>query len=147
MPNFISYTIQPTDSIRSIAERFGVPLNELVELNPQVCTAGKQEGLVLNIPITDANLNVIRLYSILLAYYFEDTPNVFSMLYALVKKVASSKEDLEKRFEKAGLYFQNDISAALEPLGVSWDPTGKDRTLKEERKAEIYAITKAFNKL
>jgi hypothetical protein len=50
--NVISYTIQPTDSIRGIADRFGVPLDELVKLNPQVCTPGKQEGIEIKIPVS-----------------------------------------------------------------------------------------------
>jgi LysM repeat protein len=48
--DYINYTIQPTDSIRSIADRFGVSLDELVKLNPQVCTPGKQEGIEIKIP-------------------------------------------------------------------------------------------------
>ena len=51
MGNFIEYTIQPTDSVAGIAKRFGVDLQELLKLNPQVCTPLPQAGIVLKIPV------------------------------------------------------------------------------------------------
>lgn len=47
----IVYTIQPTDSVAGIAERFGADLRRLVELNPQVCTSGPQAGIEIKIPV------------------------------------------------------------------------------------------------
>lgn len=49
--SFIEYTIKATDSVKGIAKRFGVKLNELVKLNPQVCTPLPQMGIVLKIPM------------------------------------------------------------------------------------------------
>lgn len=51
MNSYIEYTIKPTDSVRNLAKRFGVELNELVKLNPQVCTPLPQMGIVLKIPV------------------------------------------------------------------------------------------------
>ncbi len=51
MNNYIEYTIKATDSVKGIAKRFGVELNELVKLNPQVCTPLPQMGIVLRIPV------------------------------------------------------------------------------------------------
>ncbi len=49
--NYIEYAIQPIDSVKGIADRFGVALEELVKLNPQVNTTGPQMGIVLKIPV------------------------------------------------------------------------------------------------
>lgn len=51
MNNYIEYTIKATDSVKGIAKRFGVELDELVKLNPQVCTPKKQMGIVLKVPV------------------------------------------------------------------------------------------------
>lgn len=53
MGNFIEYIIQPTDSVAGIAKRFGVDLQELLKLNPQVYTPLPQAGIVLKISIKD----------------------------------------------------------------------------------------------
>ena len=144
---FIIYTIQPTDTIKKIADRFGVPLDELVRLNPQVCTPKAQMGLVVKIPITDDNLPVIRFYGKLAAYYGDESPKVFSMLYSISDKISDSKPDHYRRLEEASLYYETDISFGLKLLGVDWTSGEKIRTLREERKAEIYAITEVFDKL
>ena len=49
----IVYTIQPTDSVAGIAERFGVDLHELVKLNPQVCMTRPQAGIQIKIPVKE----------------------------------------------------------------------------------------------
>jgi hypothetical protein len=54
---FVEYIIQPTDSVRSIAERFRVYVRDLAAINPAVCTPLPQMGIKLYIPVNHLRID------------------------------------------------------------------------------------------
>lgn len=114
----IVYTIQPTDSVAGIAERFGADLRRLVELNPQGCTTGPQEGIEIKIPVGDGPIK--RLFFRLLELYRDEAPNVFAMLYQIAEVSHNAEVGLEATIENAAEFLKaGDIGNAFDCLGIT----------------------------
>lgn len=120
--NYIQYTIQPTDSVAGIAERFGVDLHELVKLNPQVCTSGPQAGIEIKIPVDDGPAK--QLFYGLLELYGSDAPSAFAMIYQIAEVSHNPEIGLEATIEAAAeLLEARDITGAFDLLGITKNPS------------------------
>lgn len=118
--NYIIYTIHPTDSIRSIADRFGVTLDELVKLNPQVCTNGKQEGIKIKVPLLG---NARSLYYELLKLYGSQADEVFKMLCKIAETNHHQKLTLDECYERTAERLKcEDLPLAFDIIGVIRHP-------------------------
>jgi hypothetical protein len=118
---YIKYTIQPTDSIRLISERFGVSLNDLVELNPQVKTPEKQEGIEIKLLISDHPC--LKFLGQLKAFYGNDASKVFSMLYAIAKVNGKLDMTIEEIMDQSSMMWGEKYRpAAFDLLGILKHP-------------------------
>lgn len=114
----IKYSIQPTDSVAEIAKRFGVELRKLVEINPQVCTTGPQDGVEIKIPVDDGPTR--RLFYRLSELYLDEAPNVFAMLYQIAEVSHNTEIGLEATIENAEEFLKaGDIGNAFDCLGIT----------------------------
>ena len=115
---YIKYVIQPTDSVAEIAKRFGVELRKLVEINPQVCTTGPQDGVEIKIPVDDGPTR--RLFYRLSELYLDEAPNVFAMLYQTAEVSHNTEIGLEATIENAAEFLKaGDIGNAFDCLGIT----------------------------
>jgi hypothetical protein len=69
---YFNYTILPKDSVANIAKRWEVPLRDLVDLNPQVCTSGPQMGLIIKIPVKQERIIPINKNGSIIGYMVKD---------------------------------------------------------------------------
>jgi hypothetical protein len=56
----------------NIAKRWEVPLRELVDLNPRVCTTGPQMGLIIKIPVKQERIIPINKGGSVAGYMVKD---------------------------------------------------------------------------
>jgi hypothetical protein len=144
MSDFITYTIQPTDSIRGIAERFGVPLDELVKLNPQVCTNGKQEGIEIKIHLIG---NCRNLYFRVLELYGFQANEAFTMLCKIAESYHYPKMTLSESLGNAAEYMkQGSLFNAFEIIGLTKNPASIYRDFTE-REIDIRQIPEIDKRL
>lgn len=119
--SYIEYTIQSTDSVKDIADRFGVGLNELVKLNPQVNTPGPQMGIKIKVPVSDNPC--LKFYGQLKAFYGEDTSKVFSLIYEIAKDCRKPGLSIEEAMEQASMMWSENFKPhAFDLLGIAKHP-------------------------